>query len=190
MAQMQLLQQTLSPSDVVYTPDWCAHDIVDYFQPSGVMLDPCKGEGAFLKYMPNADWCEIGEGRDFFAYTNQVNWIISNPPFSIFDDWLEHSFSIAENIVYLLPFHMFFRAYGRIQLCRKYGWVKHIRIYGTGSKVKFPTGNAVGAVYFKRGYFGDTSWSWYAPNTASSRLVEGTGILPAVVNKSESDSPA
>ena len=29
-----------------------------------------------------------------------------------------------------------------------------------------------------------------APNTAWSRLVEGTGTLPAVVNKSESDSPA
>ena len=30
--------------DVVFTPDWVAKDIVDYFKPTGIILDPCKGK--------------------------------------------------------------------------------------------------------------------------------------------------
>lgn len=50
--------------DVVYTPDWCARDIVQHFKPEGRVLEPSKGGGAFLQYLPGAEWCEITEGRD------------------------------------------------------------------------------------------------------------------------------
>lgn len=33
--------------DVVYTPDWVAHDMVDHFAPCGRILEPCRGAGAF-----------------------------------------------------------------------------------------------------------------------------------------------
>jgi hypothetical protein len=66
--------------DVVYTPAWCAADMVDHFQPSGRVLDPCKGVGVFLDYLPDAEWCEITEGRDFFDWHDQVDWVVSNPP--------------------------------------------------------------------------------------------------------------
>lgn len=47
----------LNPNDVVFTPDWLAKKIVDMFPIKGKVLEPCKGEGAFLKYLPNdADW--------------------------------------------------------------------------------------------------------------------------------------
>ena len=46
--------------------------IVDYFQPTGKMLEPCRGEGAFYtamqEYNDDVDWCEISEGKDFFDY--------------------------------------------------------------------------------------------------------------------------
>jgi hypothetical protein len=65
--QPQLLQIPLDPGDVVYTPDWVARDMVEFFKPSGRILEPCKGDGVFLKYLPpHAEWCEIQEGRDFF----------------------------------------------------------------------------------------------------------------------------
>jgi hypothetical protein len=162
--QAQLIKGALNKSDIVYTPDWCACDIISWYKPSGDILEPCKGDGAFLRYLPQTTkWCEISEGIDFFAWIDRVDWIIGNPPYSIFDEWLERSFNLAEDIVYLLPLHIIFRAFGRMKLCYKYGWIKHIRIYGTGSLLGFPTGNAVGAVHFVREYWGDTSWSWYMP---------------------------
>lgn len=136
--------------------------MVNWFKPTGKILEPCKGQGAILKYLPDfSEWCEITEGKDFYKWNKQVDWIISNPPFSEFGEWLEHSYSICDNIVYLCPLNKIFNAYGQIERCRKNGWVKHIRLYGTGSKLKFPMGNAIGAMHFVRGYMGDTSWSFY-----------------------------
>ena len=53
--QPQLLQIPLDAGDVVYTPDWVAKDMVDYFNPKGKILEPCSGDGVFLKYLPNAE---------------------------------------------------------------------------------------------------------------------------------------
>ena len=162
MAQMQLIQDVLTKADVVYTPDWCARDMVEWFNPTGKILEPCKGSEAILKYMPTADWCEVKEGRDFFAYNEQVNWIITNPPFSMFKAFLSHGLSISENVVYLIAIRKFFTGMPTVRIARDEGWIKHIRIYGAGSRLGFPIGNPVGAIHWQRGYSGDTSWSWYA----------------------------
>lgn len=162
--QPQLFAIQLNPNDAVYTPEWAARDMVDFFKPSGRILEPCKGDGIFLKYLPpQTEWCEISEGKDFYAWTEPVDWIISNPPYSTFRDWLEHSFQVAADIVYLVPLKNVFSAYGFIEMVYKYGWIKHVRTYGTGSKLNFPMGNAVGAIHFKRGYYGSTSWSFFTP---------------------------
>ena len=164
-SQPQLLDIALNPGDVVYTPDWVAWDMVDYFQPTGRILEPCKGDNAIYKYLPvGSDWCEIKDGRDFFKWTTPADWIISNPPYGnkMFSDWLEHSFFIAPDIVYLIPIHFFFRAGKKVARCKEKGWIKHIRFYGNGGDLGFPMGNPIAAMHFARGYQGDTSWSWYS----------------------------
>jgi adenine-specific DNA-methyltransferase len=52
--QPQLLQIALDKKDVVYTPDWVARDMVDFFKPTGRILEPACGDGAILKYLPGA----------------------------------------------------------------------------------------------------------------------------------------
>ncbi len=161
MAQLQLIKEPLNPGDVVNTPDWVAKDMIEWFKPTGNILEPCRGLDAIYKYLPaGSDWCEIQRGRDFFAWHKKVDWIISNPPYGskMISDWLDHSFELANDIVYLMPPHFFFIAGGKIERCKKFGWIKHIRYYGNGAKLKFPMGNPIGAMHFVRGYFGDTSW--------------------------------
>ena len=85
-------------TDVVLTPDAIAADVVGHFRPTGRMLDPCRGAGAFWKHMPEAEWCECREGRDFFAWYEKVDWIVSNPPYSNFGAWMRHSLEIADNM--------------------------------------------------------------------------------------------
>lgn len=50
------------------------------------VLEPFKGEGAFYNNFPDfveKDWCEIEEGRDYTQYTEDIDWVISNPPFRL-----------------------------------------------------------------------------------------------------------
>lgn len=40
-------------------------------------------------------------------------------------------------------------------------YIYEIRWYGTGGKLGFPMGNGVGAVYWKKNFFGDMKTSYY-----------------------------
>lgn len=87
--------------DRVMTPPWLAQAIADRLQPRGVILDPCAGTGNFVSALQRygeVDWCEIDRGRDFFRYERTVDWIITNPPWSQFGPFLEHSLRLADHV--------------------------------------------------------------------------------------------
>ncbi len=151
-------------SDIVLTPDAIAADVVRHFRPTGRMLDPCRGSGAFWNHMPGAEWCEAREGRDFFAWYEKVDWIVSNPPYSIFAEWMEHSLKIADNIVYLIPLAKVFSAEKRIRDIYAVGGIVETRLYGAGTALGFPFGWPCGAVHIRVGYKGPMEWSFYIPN--------------------------
>jgi len=161
------VEYEVDKKDVQYTPSDVAEYVVNYFHPSGSVLDPCKGDGAFLQYMPGAEWCELREGRDFFEYENRVDWIVSNPPYSIFSKWLDHSFEIADNIVYLIPINKPFNSFSMLQRINEFGGIKHVLAIAPGAKLKFSIGFAIGAVYFKRGYHGNMGLSFMPYNNAN-----------------------
>jgi len=97
-------------------------------------LDNARGKGAFYNNLPNPrEWCELPK-RDFFNYNKQVDWIITNPPYSKLDDWFIHSAEISrKGFCYLLAFHnitprriermnkMGF-ALTQIHLCKVFNW--------------------------------------------------------------------
>lgn len=139
--------------DIVLTPAWVAADMVTHFRPDGLVLDPCKGPGVFLDYLPaDTDWCEITAGRDFFQWTKRVDWVVGNPPYSLTREWFRHSYTIAENLLYLIPLRNLFSGYGFLREIHGFGGIAAIRLYGTGGSLGFPMGNAVGAVHVQRGY--------------------------------------
>lgn len=151
--------------DVVYTPRWVAQDMVEHFKPAGRVLEPCKGGGVFMEFLPGADWCEIAEGRDFFEHTSPVDWTIGNPPYSITREWFRHSYAVADHLVYLVPVRNIVGAFGFLREIHEYGGIVEIRLYGTGCSIGFPMGNAVGAFHLQRGYRGPQTWS-IAPRPA------------------------
>lgn len=152
-------------SDYVLTPEFIALDMIDFFKPIGSILDPCRGlNHVFYDNIKGCDYCEIQEDVNFFEYTNKVDWIIGNPPYSIFKEWMTHSFEVANNIVYLLPSFKVFNALGLIRLYSKNGWLKHIRIYDVGTRIPWSRSRPILAVYWQKGYTGDTSWSSYKDN--------------------------
>ena len=146
----------VNPFDVNFTPDWLAKQICEMFPIQGKVLEPCKGEGAFLKYLPtDTDWCEIADGKNYYDYNKKVDWIVTNPPYSDYNRFLEHSFALADNIVLLVPVAKMFKSMGTMNDIFNYGGFVEIHTLPS-SKAGFPFGFPSAVYYLKRGYKGET----------------------------------
>jgi len=155
--QTSLWEKPVLKADIVYTPTFVSENIVDFLKPKGLCLDPCKGDGSFYNYLPEgSDYCEIREGKDFFLYDKKVDWVIGNPPYSIFEDFLKKAFEIADNVSYLVPTNKIFQRQIIMDIINKYGGIKSIIIYGSGQLIGFPFGFSVGNFHFQKGYKGET----------------------------------
>ena len=156
--QKMLFKEEPNPSDVVYTQDYVALDIIDWLNPSGICLDPCKGDGAFYGFLPNGRlWCELELDKNFFDFNEEVDWIIGNPPYSIFEEFLVHSFELAKNVCFLVPTNKIFQRKKIMDIINSFGAIKGMRIYGSGSTIGFPFGFSVGAFHFQKDFKGGTS---------------------------------
>lgn len=158
--------------DIVYTPAWAVTDMLEHFTPTGRVLDPCRGAGAFTDQLPaGTPWCEITDGRDFFDWHEPVDWVIGNPPYSLTRKWFQHSYRIADHLLYLVPLRNVFSGYGFVREIHEYGGIAAIRLYGTGGRLGFPMGNAVGAFHIVRGHSGLTRFSFFdAPDAAQLEM--------------------
>jgi hypothetical protein len=155
--QTTLFESEVLPADIVYTPLTVSKHIIHFLAPKGLCLDPCKGDGAFYDFLPaGKEYCEIREGSDFFLYPKKVDWVIGNPPYSIFEDFLRKGFEIADNVSYLVPTNKVFQRQIIMDMINAYGGIKSIIIYGSGTLINFPFGFSVGNFHFEKGYKGDT----------------------------------
>lgn len=156
MRQTALFEIPVDPSDIVYTPELVALDIINRLQLSGLCLDPCSGDGAFFKHLPEgSEYCEKREGKDFFDYNKKVDWVIGNPPYSIFDKFLEKAFTISENVSFLVPTNKVFQRQIIMDRINKYGGIRSMIVYGSGTLIDFPFGFSVGNFHFKKDYKGE-----------------------------------
>ena len=90
-----------TPNDNIYTPERIVNRVLKQIDidDGSKVLDGFRGDGAFYnKYKDTwiKTYCEIDEGKDFFEYTDKVDYMISNPPFSKLNDILNHLFDICE----------------------------------------------------------------------------------------------
>ena len=147
-------------ADVVMTQHESAKWIVDYFSPTGSILEPCKGSGIFYDlFKEPKDWCEIDQGRDFFEYTDRVDWIITNPPYSIFDLFLEKCLEVADNVVLFVPLTKVFKSTKIDRMISNYGGIKEIVHMGSGGRHGFPFGFPTGCIHYQRGYKGPIKYT-------------------------------
>jgi len=162
----------VNPNDVVFTPDWLAKEMVSMLagQISGKVLEPCKGEGAILKYLPEgSDWCEITEGRNFYDYKEDVDWIITNPPYSDFNRFLAHCFELSQNVVLLVPMAKMFKSMGTVKQILEYGNINFIKVL-PASKAGFPFGFPCGIFWIAKRRFGSSN------ETNISLLIEDNNL--------------
>lgn len=155
--QQELFERFVPQADVVYTPNQVSKGIIDILQPYGTCLDPCKGDGSFFQYLPDGSkYCEIAEGIDFFECKDRFDWVIGNPPYSNFFEFLQHACSIADNVSFLVPTNKIFQRQVVMDYINAYGGIKSMIVYGSGSLIGFPFGFSVGNFHFQKGYTGET----------------------------------
>ena len=145
---------TKNGNDNIQTPLYVAEMVVSHFSPYGKILEPCCGEGNFLEYLQDADWCEISKGKDFLECAGRWDWIITNPPYSKYRAFLNKSMEVADNIVFLQLINAtFFKARIRDIINNSFG-IKEILMIDTPKE--FPQfGFQLGCVYYKREYKGE-----------------------------------
>lgn len=143
-------------SDTVYTRKATAQWIVSYFKPDGLILDAAAGNDAFFNcYKHLSAWrCEIRDGLDFFDWHKPIDWIITNPPYSIYDNFLQHAFKVSDNVVFFVPIAKAFKSNKIQQMVIEYGGLSEIVYMGSGSKHGFAFGFPVGCLHYQRGYKG------------------------------------
>jgi len=149
-------------ADIVMTPVYLAKNIIEHYKPTGFILDPCRGEGAFYDNYDtdNKDWCEIDEGKDFLEYNKKVDWIITNPPWSKMRIFLEHGMRIADNIVYLTTINHY-TTKRRIRDMKENGFgIKEFYCVNTPKKPWQGSGFQLGAVHTKRDWSGPITMSY------------------------------
>lgn len=150
-------------ADLVYTPPELAAKLVAHLKPSGRVLDPAKGQGAFYDTFPvgcSRAYCEISEGRDFFEWTEPVDWIITNPPWSKIRQFISQGCKVANHVCYLITAnHLFTKA--RLKVVRDAGFGVREIIFVPTPKSPWPqSGFAVAMIHLERSWQGDTKFLW------------------------------
>jgi len=96
----------LNPTDFYPTPLWCAENLdVDWTQFS-TAHEPCRGDGRLYTWLQSVglatSYSELTEGLDFFDWNGSTDLIFTNPPFSLAQEFIDHSVARANTVFMLL----------------------------------------------------------------------------------------
>lgn len=160
---MKLVPTNTKREDCVQTPINYAKRISNYFNPSGKILEPCCGDGNFVKELMKLQNVrvvsyDILNGIDFFDEIRHFDWIITNPPYSKMRKFIQKSMQVSDNIVFLTSInHLWLKA--RLRDIENAGFgIREIVIFNTPKT--FPqSGFQFGCFHLKRGYIGDIKYN-------------------------------
>jgi|TARA_R110001599_G_scaffold93089_1_gene243181 hypothetical protein len=120
---MNSIKLRQKPNDKIYTPPKVVDIMLNFcgYNSGESVLEPARGLGAiYNKLEEPKQYCEIEEGIDFFNYNKKVEWIITNPPYSILDKWFKHTYTICNKFCYIIG--MYSLTPKRIEVMNKNGF--------------------------------------------------------------------
>lgn len=96
-----------SPYDFYPTPHWCYEKLPIDYSNYKTALEPCAGDYRIADFMMEkgleVEACEIQEGDDYFDWKEpKVDLILTNPPFSIAQEFIEKALIDAKTVIMLL----------------------------------------------------------------------------------------
>lgn len=108
------IKHRAKPNDEFYTPRELAKKLFDIvpITKNDIVMDNAYGTGNF--------YFEGLFSKDFFNDDRVVDWYITNPPYSMLDQWLEKSCNAKKGFAYLLGINNLTAK--RIEECEKKGF--------------------------------------------------------------------
>lgn len=153
--------QMLNSNDNIQTPIDLAIQIIDYYKDNiktnETILEPCAGDNHIYNYLPTPKYrMELKDGLNFLSSINlksHYDWIITNPPWSKFKEFLIQSFNIADNVVFLIPLNKVFGLKSTWKILEKYNFqIVNVKCWDTPIKPWPQSGFQIGTVWFKHNY--------------------------------------
>ena len=151
------------------TPNHLALQVVGHFLPqiSGRILEPCAGNGAFLRAfsahgLTDVIFLELTRDTNFFDFNEKIDWIMANPPWSKAREFAKHAYTLAHDIVWLINVGHFLGFRARLRNCREAGFgVKEALLCDTPkAETGWPqSGFQLGALHFRKGWTGGMMFS-------------------------------
>lgn len=161
-----------NPNDKVYTPKHIVEEVLSHYNhlidKHHTIMEPFRGDtskengGAFFKALQQHSnheikGCEIDEGVDFFETKEKVDWIITNPPYSVFKEVLPKCLEVADNNILIIPVNKLLSSVPRLMDIKRAGHgIKEVFYLGSGRQLKFPFGFPVAAIHIQKGW--DEDW--------------------------------
>jgi hypothetical protein len=97
--------KSLNPTDFYPTPPWCYENLEIDWSVFTSAHEPCRGDGRIQLFLEEqkliTTYSEILEGKDFFNWSEQVDLILTNPPFNILREFANHAFNHAQTVIFL-----------------------------------------------------------------------------------------
>ena len=111
-------------NDFYPTPNWCFETLEIDWSKYKTALEPCKGDGRIVSFLENKGidtyWAELSEGIDYLTTPfDNVDLILTNPPFSLAQEFIEKAHSEADTIIMLLRIN-FLGSQKRKEFWKKY----------------------------------------------------------------------
>lgn len=163
-------------SDFYETPYSLTRMILSRVKLNGSVLEPACGNGAIVKVLKEEGYNYVAYDieKDFLTETKKYDTIITNPPFSLAQEFIEKAKQISDNFLFLLPLSYLHgkKRFDKIYMDKSYP-LKRIFVFTRypllGEKLredgKHNTGMMVYAWYwFERGYTGEPVIEWLDNN--------------------------
>ena len=175
-------RKRFSPFDFYETPVWATKEILDRIDLSKykTILEPCAGHGAISNLISNCIASDIreddlvvgGKGKDIFTYPdNFCDVVITNPPYNIAQEVVEHSLKVAKNKVIMLLKLSFLESVSRYEFFKNtplktvYVFCKRVNMYPHGVEQKGSGAIAYAWYEWDLEYEGKPTIEWINENT-------------------------
>lgn len=102
----QVAGKRINDTDLYPTPSWCYENLdIDWSQ-FKTAHEPCCGDGRIVNWLSlnnvQTTSSEILNGKNYFDWDGEVDLILTNPPFSLAKEFIEHSLPKAKTVMMLL----------------------------------------------------------------------------------------
>ncbi len=102
----QVAGKRLNKTDFYATPPWCYENLDIDWSIFENAHEPCRGDGRIQFFLEEegleCTYSEILEDKDFFEWTEETDLILTNPPFSIAQKFIDHALNYSNTCFMLL----------------------------------------------------------------------------------------